>query len=118
MVTSFSQLDCRGAVEAALPSFLFGNLGETLRSLIFRAFATSVPFSVASAADFRSAAATLPIFTATVGASRGIEVDVCGFDPFAASSCRAVDAVLRSVFLVLLIPLHLEFGVKKFLDIL
>ncbi len=118
VVTAFLQFDRRGAVEAALPAFLFGNLRETLRGLVFGAFATRVPFSVASAADFGSAAATFPIFTATVGASRGVEVDVCGFNPFAASSRGAVDTVFRGVFLVLLIPLHLELCIKKLLDML
>ncbi len=117
VVTALLQFNSGGAIETALPAFLLGDFGETLRGFVLGAFATRMPFAIASAAHFCSTAATFPIFAASVGATRGIEVDVCRFDPFTTSSCRAVDAILGSVLLVFLIPFHLEFCIEKFLDV-
>lgn len=117
MVTALLQLNCGGAIETTLPAFLLGDLGETLGGFVLGAFATCVPFAIASAAHFCSAAATFSIFAATVGTTRGVEVDICRFDPFATTPCRAVDAILGSVLLVFLIPFHLELCIEKFLDV-
>ena len=72
VVASFFQLNRGGTVEAALPAFLFSDLGETLGGFVFGAFTTSVPFAITGAADFGPAAAAFAVFAATIGASRGI----------------------------------------------
>ena len=81
VVAAFFQLDGRGAVEAALPAFFLCNLDEFLCSGVFRAFAAGVPLVVARAADFHLASLTFAVLPASVGATAGIDVDMCGFDP-------------------------------------
>ena len=81
VVAAFFQLDCRGAIEAALPSLFLCDLDELLRRGVLGAFAAGVPFVVAGAANFRLASLALAVFPAPVGATAGVDVDVCGFDP-------------------------------------
>ena len=81
VVAAFLELDGRGAVEAALPSLFLCDLDELLRRGVFGAFAAGVPFVVAGAADFRLASLAFAVLPAPVGATAGVNVDVCGFDP-------------------------------------
>lgn len=81
VVATFLQLDGRRAVETALPSFFFRDLDELLRGGVFGAFTAGMPLVVARAADFRLAPLTFAILPASVGATAGIDVDMCGFDP-------------------------------------
>ena len=81
VVAAFLELDGRGAIEAALPSLFLCDLDELLRRGVFGAFAAGVPFVVAGAADFRLASLAFAVLPAPVGATAGVNVDVCGFDP-------------------------------------
>ena len=117
VVAAFLELDGRRAVEAALPSFFLGDLDELLRRGVFRAFAAGMPFVVACAADFRLAPLAFAVLPAPVGATAGIDVDVCGFDPRAATPSGAVDAVFRRVFLELSIPFSFEAVVEELVDV-
>ena len=81
VVAAFLELDGRGAVEAALPSFFLCDLDELLRRGVLGAFAAGVPFVVAGAADFRLASLAFAVLPAPVGATAGVDVDMCGFDP-------------------------------------
>jgi len=44
-------------------------------------------------------------------------VDVGGLDPLATAAGGAVDPVLGGIFLVLLVPLHFETEIEKFVDV-
>ena len=117
VVAAFLELDGRRAVEAALPSFFLCDLDELLRRGVFRAFAAGMPFVVACAADFRLAPLAFAVLPAPVGTTAGIDVDVCGFDPRAATPSGAVDAVFRRVFLELSIPFSFEAVVEELVDV-
>lgn len=118
VVAAFLELDHGRAVIAALPAGLFGDLGEAGRGFVFRALPTGVPFPIAGHADLRSTPLALSVFPSTVDAAGGLDVDIGGFDPFAAPPGRAVDAVLGCVFLVLLVPFHFELYVEELVDVL
>ena len=81
VVAAFFQLDGGGAVETALPSFFLCDLDEFLGGGVFGAFAARVPFVVARAADFHLAPLAFAVLPASVGATAGVKVDVCRFDP-------------------------------------
>lgn len=81
MVATFLELDGCGAIETSLPSFLLGNLDEFLRGDIFGTFAAGMPFVIARAANFRLAPLALAKLPASVGATAGIDGDICRFDP-------------------------------------
>lgn len=117
VVAALLQLDHGGAVEAALPALLLGDLCEARCGFVFRALATRVPAAVTRRADFCFATRTAAIFAAGVGPGR-VGVDVRGLDPLATAFGGAVDAVVGGVFLVFLVPLHLELQVKELLDVL
>lgn len=85
VVAAFLELDGRRAVEAALPSFLLGNLDKLLRRGVLGAFTARVPFVVTRAADFRLAPLAFAELPASVGATAGIDVNVRWFDPRAAT---------------------------------
>lgn len=117
VVAAFLQLDGGGAVKAALPAFLLGDLDELLRRDVLGAFAARVPFVVARAADFHLASLAFAVLSASVGAAARIDVDVCGFDPRAATPSGAVDTVFRRILLVLSIPFSLEGVVEELVDV-
>lgn len=81
VVAAFLELDGRGAVEAALPSFFFRDLDKFLRGGVFGTFAAGVPFVVARAADFRLTPLAFAELPASVGAAAGIDGDMSRFDP-------------------------------------
>ena len=116
VIASLLELDGRRAVEAALPAFLFRDLGESRCGFVIGTFPSGVPAPVTGAADFRAATNTFSIFAAAVGTAGGVEVDVGGLDPLAAAAGGAVDAVFGGVFLVFLVPLHLETPIEELLD--
>lgn len=117
VVAAFLQLDGGGAVEATLPAFVLGDLDELLRRGVLGAFAACVPFVVAGAADFHIASLAFAVLSASVGATARINVDVCGFDPRAATPSWAVDTVLGRVLLVLSIPFSLEAVIEELVDV-
>ena len=81
VIAAFFELDGGGAVEAALPSFFLCDLDEFLGGGVFGTFPAGMPFVVARAADFGLAPLAFAIFPASVGATAGIDVDMCRFDP-------------------------------------
>lgn len=117
VVAAFLQLDGGGAVEAALPASLLGDLDEFLRRGVLGAFAARVPFVVARTADFHLASLTFAVLSASVGAAACINVDVCGFDPRAATPSGAVDTILGRILLVLSIPFSLEAVIEELVDV-
>lgn len=117
VVAAFLELDGRGAVEAALPAFFLGDLDEFLRRGVFGAVAAGMPFVVAGAADFRLAPLAFAKLPASVGATARVDVDMCGFDPGAATPCGAVDAVFGRVLLKLSIPFSFEAVVEELVDV-
>lgn len=76
-----------------------------------------MPAAVALRTHLCLAPRAFPIFTACVGAAASIGMDVGWFDPFAASALGAVESVLCGVFLVFLIPFHLEFKVEELVHV-
>ena len=117
VVAAFPELDGGGAVEAALPSFFLGDLDELLRRGVFGAFPAGVPFVVARTADFHLASLAFGILSPAVDATAGIDVDVCRFDPRAATPSGAVDAVFGRVLLVFPIPFPFETVVEELFDV-
>ena len=81
VVAAFFQLDGCRAVETALPSFFLRDLDELLCGGVFRAFTAGMPFVVARAADFHLAPLAFADLPASIGATAGIDVDMCRFDP-------------------------------------
>lgn len=81
VVAAFLELDCGGAVEAALPAFFLGDLDEFLRRGVFGTFAARVPFVVAGAADFHSAPLAFAKLPAPVCPTAGIDTYMCRLDP-------------------------------------
>ena len=81
VIAAFLKLDGGGAVEAALPPLLLGDLDEFLRRGVLGAFAAGMPLVVARAADFHLASLAFAVLPASVGAAAGIGVDVCRSDP-------------------------------------
>lgn len=117
MVTPFVELHHGRAVVALLPPFLLRDLGKLLRGFIFGAFAARVPLAVAGATYFRFAPTAFTISTASVGSTAGVEMYLSGFDPFATTFGRAVNAVFSRILLVFLVPLDLEPGVEQVFDV-
>ena len=117
VVAAFLELDGGGAVEAALPACLLCDLDELLRRGVLGALAARVPLVVAGAAHFRLAPLAFAELPASVGATAGVDGDVCGFDPGAAAPCGAVDAVFGRVFLELSVPFSFEAVVEKLIDV-
>ena len=117
VIASLFELDGRRAVEAALPAFLFRDLGESRCGFVIGTFPSGMPTPVAGAADLCAATTTFPIFAAAVGTAGGVQVDVGGLDPLAAATSGAVYAVLGGVFLVFLVPFHLEAQIEELLDV-
>ena len=117
VVAAFLELDGGGAVEAALPAGLLCDLDELLRRGVLGALAARVPFVVAGAADFGLAPLASAVFPAAVGAAAGVDGDVGGFDPGAATLCGAVDAVLGGVLLELSVPFPFEGIVEELFDV-
>ena len=85
VVAPFLELDGGGAVEAALPAFLLGDLDKLLRRGVLGALAARVPLVVAGAAHLGLAPLASAELPASVGATAGVDGDVCGFDPGAAA---------------------------------
>lgn len=81
VVATFLELDSRGAVVTALPSFFLGDLDELLGRGVLGTFTAGMPFVVARAADFHFAPLAFAELPTPVGATTGIDVDVCRFDP-------------------------------------
>lgn len=69
-------------------------------------------FRIAQCADFRGTAGTLRV------SAPSLCDDVRWFDPLAALRCRAVDAILGVVFLVLAIPEDFELQVEEMVHML
>lgn len=72
-----------------------------------------MPAAVTLRANFRFASPTLPILPSRMSATTCIDVDVRGLDPLPTSPLRTIQPVLRSILLILLVPLHLKFEVEE-----
>ena len=118
MIASFFELDGGRAVEAALPAFFFGDLGETSGGFVFRAFAPRVPAAIAGATDFCPAAAAFTVSPPAIYSTGSIEMDVGRLDPLAATAGWAIDAVFGRIFLIFLVPLHLKAEIEQLVDML
>lgn len=118
VVTALLELNRCGAVETPLPTLFLRDLGEASGCFVLRAVATCVPPSVARATNLCAATAAFPVFTPAGRAPGRVKMDVGGLNPLTAAARGAVDAVFGGIFLVLLIPLHLETKIKKFIDVL
>ena len=115
VIASLFELDHSRAIEAALPSFGFRHLDKPLRLFVVGAFAADVPFPVASTTDLGFAPPTLAVLPPAIGTARRIDVNVCRFDPLAATSSGTVDTVFSRILLKLLVPFDLELIGKQFL---
>lgn len=93
-----------------MPALLLRDLDELLRLFIFGTIATGVPFAVADGANFRVASFAFAIFASTFC------INVLWFDPFPASSRRAIYSIAGRVLLELLVPFDFEFVVEEVLD--
>lgn len=112
VVAALFQFDGGGAVEAALPAFLLGNLGEPQRRFVLGAFAAGVPFAIAGRADFGAAPTAFAVLPTRIG----LHMDIGGLDPFATSLGGTVDAVFGGIFLVFLVPFHLETQIEELVN--
>lgn len=110
VVAAFFQLYHCTAVRAALPALLLCNLNEAFGLFVVGTFSCRMPFAVARAADFGLASGAFTILPAMLSAK------VTGFDPFTTAFGRTVNTVLRSVFPVFIVPLHLELEVEELVD--
>ena len=118
VVAAFFQFDSSGAIETALPAFLLRNFGKMLCGFVLGARTTGVPFAVANATNFSSAAGTFTILAAAIRAARCVEVDICGFNPFAATSSGAVYSVFGGILLKFLVPSHFEREAEEIINVL
>lgn len=98
MVASFLELDHSGAIEAALPTFLFSNLNKHLCGRVLRTFSRRVHFVVASTAHPCPASLAFSHLTSM------LESDMIRLDPFATVTGWAIDAISGSVLLKFSIP--------------
>lgn len=108
VVASFAEFYHGGAVETALPSFLFGYFDKTIGFFVVGTFAAGMPFAVAGTTDFGFAPPTLAISPSAIGTASQVEMYICWFDPRTAASGGAVDAVFSSILMILLVPSPLE----------
>ena len=97
VVAAFLELDGGGAVEAPLPALFLCDFDKLLCRRVFGTLAARVPLVVAGAADFGLAAPAFAVLPAPVGPTAGVDVDVRGSDPRAATPRGAVDAVFGGV---------------------
>lgn len=118
VVTPFLQLNRGAAVVAPLPAFSLRDLNKLPRCVVLGAGPRGVPLAVAGDAHLHPAAATLGILPSALGPTAHIDVNVARLDPLTTATAGAVDAVLGGVFLVFGVPFHLEFEVKKLVNML
>jgi hypothetical protein len=111
MITTLLKLDHSLAVEAALPTLLFGQIDKSLGLWIFGALAAGVHLVVAQRAHL-----CLAPRTATVLAALEL-VHIGRLDPLAAALRWTVEAVLCRVLLVLCVPQDLELVVEEVVDV-
>jgi hypothetical protein len=112
MVAPFLELDHGRAIEAALPAFLLRSLNKYLGRRILRTLSSHVHFIVAYDAHTHPASLTFPHLPTV------LDSDMVRFDPFAATTRRAVDAVASSIFLKLSVPGLFEPLIKQLVDML
>lgn len=112
VVAAFGLLNHAGAVGTATPAFLDGHGGEGFRGFVFWTLGAFVPFAAAGDADFGFAFAAGGLLPACFGVNLG------RLDPGTTSGNRTVYSVFCGVFLVFLIPCHLELGVEEVVDVL
>lgn len=109
MVAALLQLYHSFAVVTSLPPLVLGHLDETVRLLVPGAFSSRMEFAVAEDAHLCIASTTTGIL-ASVGQ---IHANFGRLDPFTTPLIWAVEAVLRGIFLIFLIPKPLEFVVEQ-----
>lgn len=76
-----------------------------------------MPAAVTLHAHLRPAPSTFPILPPCIRAAAVINMYMGRFYPLPAPARGAVEAVLCSVFLVFLVPFHLEFRVEELVDV-
>ena len=118
MVTTFFQFDSRAAVIASLPSFFLGDFDELLGGIVFGTCPASMPAAIAGRAYFGLASPALTVLPPRVRSSGSVNMDTRGFDPFAAAAGWTVKPVLCCIFLILLIPFHLELEIEQLVYVL
>jgi hypothetical protein len=111
MIAALFKFNHSLAVVATLPSLLFSQIDKALSLWVFRALAASVHLVVTQRADL-----CLTLGAATVLATLEL-VHIGRLDPLAAVLCRAVEAVLCRILLVLCVPQNLELVVKEVVDV-
>ena len=67
-----------------------------------------MPFTVACTTNLGFAPPTFAISPPAIGTAGQVEMNLCWFDPRAAASGRAVDAVFSSILMIFLVPFPLE----------
>lgn len=112
MIAAFLELDHGRAAEAPLPALFLGDFDELLRCRVLGTVTGRMHLVIANTADSGPTSFT-PSYLAPV-----LHGDVVGFDPFTASSGRAVNPVFGSILLELSIPCLFELLIKKFVDML
>lgn len=111
VVAALVKFNHSSAVVAALPTLFFSQIDKSLSLWIFGTFAGGVQFVVAQGADLG-----LAFGTATILAAMEL-VHIGRLDPLAAAFCRAVEAVLCGVLLILGVPEEFEFVVEEVVDV-
>jgi hypothetical protein len=117
MVAPLVKLNHGRAVEASPPPFFLSDFDKPLRSFILWAFPTGMPFAVTGATYLRSTPTAFAIFPTGVGSTSGVNMNLGGLDPFAATLDGAVYPVLSCILLIFLVPLHFETRVEEFFDV-
>jgi len=112
VIAAFFQFDHGFAIEAALPPFFLGRRNECLRCLVLRTFLTSVPLSVTERTYLGFTSSTASVLPAI------INVHVTWPYPLAAATHWTVEAVLRSILLILLVPQKFELCAEESIYVL
>lgn len=112
VVTALLELDHSLAAIAALPAFLLCRLNKLVHLLVLGAFALRVESAITKRANFRLASRAPAIFPPL------ISLHIAGLDPLPTPLGRTVQPVFSRIFLVLLVPPHLEFQIEKIVDML
>lgn len=108
VIAAFLQFDHGLAPEATLPTLVLGLRHKPYRILILGAVPTTMPPAVTAHTNLGPALVALAELSPVVGLT-----DVLGADELAAALLGAVDAVAGRILDELLVPVPLEFVVKK-----
>lgn len=113
VVATLFQFDSGTAVVASLPSFLLGDFNELLGGVVFGTCPARMPAAIAGHAHFRPTTPALTVFSPRVRSASCVNMNIRGLDPFTAAAGGTIQPVLGRVFLILLVPFHLELEVEE-----